>query len=478
MNKNKGVRLETIDWDEACMVDFLCGRGFEITEPAIVHNDQKTMNGIQSPKFCSDWSDEDAFAERYSCQCGEMKGRVFEGETCPHCNSVIEFKDVDMSITGWIRLKTHYIIHPIYYNMLASIIGADAFAEIINYDKKVTKDGAIIPKEGAHSPFAGIGIMEFKERFTEIMDYYYNKKKNKQNEIDCVLADVKKVFAQSIPVYSAVLRPMSFKGEALFYNPIDKKYNAIFNSSKLLNDVNEYEKRRKKWSKSKRERQDLGHILSYIQDKLMSLWEKIFEQIDQKEGYIKSDILGGQINFSSRTVIIPDPTLKADEIVMNYIQFLEMYRYEIIACLVKISGISEYEAANEWKLATINYSEKIYQIMKYIIKKRKPKVLINRNPTINYGSFLCMRIKDVKKYDSNDYTMSLPLQILPVMNADFDGDIENTIPLKTKELEKSFNKYFNPRYNFFVSRNDGGFNSDMNLYKSQLIGLYEFNNIE
>ena len=73
--------------------------------------------------------------------------------------------------------------------------------------------------------------------------------------------------------------------------------------------------------------------------------------------------------------------------------------------------------------------------------------------------------------------MALPLQILKTMNADFDGDILNVVSLKTEELAKSFNKAFNPKYNLFISRNNGLFNSDMNLFKDQLIGLYEFNNI-
>ena len=60
----------------------------------------------------------------------------------------------------------------------------------------------------------------------------------------------------------------------------------------------------------------------------------------------------------------------------------------------------------------------------------------------------------------------------------FDGDILNIVSLKTKSLEKSYNKIFNPKNNMYISRNDGLFNNDFNLFKDQLIGLYEFNNIE
>ena len=39
----------------------------------------------------------------------------------------------------------------------------------------------------------------------------------------------------------------------------------------------------------------------------------------------------------------------------------------------------------------------------------------------NYYSMLLMKIRTVKK-DVTDFTMSIPLSILPGLNADFDGD--------------------------------------------------------
>ena len=158
--------------------------------------------------------------------------------------------------------------------------------------------------------------------------------------------------------------------------------------------------------------------------------------------------------------------------------FLELYKYEIISCLVNIDDITENEAYNMWFKARIEYSPKIYEVMNYILKKYKPKVIINRNPTINYGSLLCVKIARIKHEFPEDYTMSLPIQILPVLNADFDGDILNIVSLKTKKLEKAYNKIFNPRANMNISRNTGLFNSDFNLIKDQIILLYEFCNME
>lgn len=192
---------------------------------------------------------------------------------------------------------------------------------------------------------------------------------------------------------------------------------------------------------------------------------------------IKDQLLGGRINFSARNVIIPDPTLRADEVILGYLAFLELYKYEVIAHLVKMQNISENEAYEQWFKATINFNQKIYEVMMYIVKKFKPHVIINRNPTINYGSLLLMKIVSIKPEYRDDYTMSLPTLILRFPNADFDGDIFNIISLKTKKLIKAYDKAFNPRKNLAVSRTDGLFNPDFNLLKDQLIGLYEFNNI-
>ena len=116
--------------------------------------------------------------------------------------------------------------------------------------------------------------------------------------------------------------------------------------------------------------------------------------------------------------------------------------------------------------------------MNYLLRntKHKVKVLINRNPTINFGSFLCMEVAEVKSnYD--DLTCSLPVQILAPLNADFDGDVINIVALKSNEFKKELNKIFNPRNSLFINRNDGLFNEDCGLMKDQLIGLFQFNNI-
>ena len=78
--------------------------------------------------------------------------------------------------------------------------------------------------------------------------------------------------------------------------------------------------------------------------------------------------------------MIPKP--KANEIKIGYLAFLELYKYEIITHVSRINDISENEAYEYWYKGTIVYNNKLYEIMKYLLKKWEPKVLINRNPKL------------------------------------------------------------------------------------------------
>ena len=89
----------------------------------------------------------------------------------------------------------------------------------------------------------------------------------------------------------------------------------------------------------------------------------------------------GRINYSARNVIIPDPTLKANEVRVGYKCFMELYKQELIAIISKSKSITENEAHTLWHNAMINFSETFYQAMLHIIKNFDPCILLNRNPT-------------------------------------------------------------------------------------------------
>lgn len=67
------------------------------------------------------------------------------------------------------------------------------------------------------------------------------------------------------------------------------------------------------------------------------------------------------------------------------------------------------------------------------------------------------------------YTLGVPLNILPGLAADFDGDVLNIMYINNKQFFEACYKVFNPRNAMMISRNDGKFNSDVNWTKDTLI---------
>ena len=186
-------------------------------------------------------------------------------------------------------------------------------------------------------------------------------------------------------------------------------------------------------------------------------------------------MLGERVNFSSRCVIIPlIGRYHLDEIKLPYLVFLELYKYEILNLLCKMDNLFINEALNRWNKAVEKFDKRIYLIMKYIVENTKGGCycFINRNPSLNYGSILTMRVVEVKE-DYSDLTLNVPLNVLGLLAADFDGDVMNIISIKTNEFRDYYNKLFNPRL-MMIDRNDGKFNRKMNLIKDQMIGLYSF----
>ena len=80
-------------------------------------------------------------------------------------------------------------------------------------------------------------------------------------------------------------------------------------------------------------------------------------------------------------VIIPDPSLKDNEVDLAYNTFLELYKYKIIYYLMKLDNTSLSRAYDEWKNAFM-YNDKVYKVMQFILEKEQPRLLINRNPTL------------------------------------------------------------------------------------------------
>lgn len=459
------------NWDADCYNDLNSGNGFLITEPADITMDgikRKSIYGARSVLYGSTYSDEQSFIERFSCECGNYQGRVHEGNVCPICKTEVVRKDININFTGWISLGDAMVVNPLYYNILHDAIGKKIFPDILRPMEKVDRDGhrSKITSEDyddgkePSSPFAFIGVEEFRLRFHEIMDYFIEFRKRKNSPKVKALQKVKResmnVFVSHIPIYSTFLRPQSATSDSFYYTGIDRVINPLFSLSEQVKTCLDIER---------------PLILQKIQKRANDLWDLNFSLLNDKNGHIRDQIMGGGLNFSSRNVICPDITLRDNEVDLSYHTFWVLFKMKIIYYLRIIYNCTLAQAKDIW-FRNHHYNEHMARIMQTIVNVEKLCVVINRNPTLNYYSILRMRIRFIKPDDA-DYCLSVPMSVLPGLNADFDGDIINIVACMTDEIKHIFRNY-DPVRRMIISRDTGYLNPYFSIVKSERINLYWF----
>lgn len=478
LKTNNGIKkgsfmLHIMDIDKQAELDLRTGKGMLITEPI---KDRKTTDntynkgGIRSDWFYSEMQSENAFQERYSCKCGKLMGKSYESIICPHCSTPVKLVDIDLEKFGYIKLKDYRIIHPALYMFLDNMFGTKNKKSIL---KNIIKSPKFVDSNGKESnidekveydkdqPYANIGMIEFQKRFDEIFEFYVNKNKrnaNMEGNAAFVRLNKDKLFIQYIPVFTSALRFSMIQDDINYVNKADKLYNMLYSSVTRMNKSTDT--------------MTVSTKLPFIQEKLQELYDVLFKLLNKKDGVIKSTTMAGRNNMTSRNVIIPNSELAADQIILSYISFLELYKFEIIQKLSESQRITESQAYDEWYMGCICYSEKIYKIIQQMIKKDKTYVLINRPPTIDWGSILQMRIMDVTR-DIDDLTMSIPLMITPGLNADFDGDNLTIVKLSARDQIRDYRKY-NPRLYSMISHDHGKLNENMLPIKDLAVGLSSF----
>lgn len=455
------VEFEKVNLDEERVRSINSGRGFIIREPqSSLKKDLKSEYSIYSSKYGSTMQDPNPFDDGYRCQCGAIKGRYYLGVKCELCNKKVKYVDDDFGFFGWIVLKDpYYIIHPNLFNTIESLIGSKKLDNILYIEDEKDKNGKskkrVIKDDEI---YAGIGMQEFYRRFDEIIDYSYKKatnKKAKKEYYDNIKKHRNKIFIQSIPVYTTLLRAFSIvNGEQFKFEGTNGLYNML---AKIVSDINRDSLRIYRKKKNK------NQSLYDAQMKLNQIYKEIEQILSGKKGTFRT-LFGGRYNFTSRDVIVPNPKLRINEVTLPYIALLELLQQRIINVIQKTNNIGYNDAYGIWERSKYTRNQRVIDIINTFINKGI-RILINRNPTICYGSILCMKVVGM----TFDYTMGIPLQILPHLAADFDGDVLNVHLIINKEFELASIEVFDPANSMYISRNDGLFNNNSNHTKDLLI---------
>lgn len=171
----------------------------------------------------------------------------------------------------------------------------------------------------------------------------------------------------------------------------------------------------------------------------------ITERIKGKEGRIRHNLAGKRVNFSSRTVISPDPALKINEVgvpfeIAEILTVNEKVNTLNIEKLKEIIMRDKYPTANyiirpdgRRKKITAELKQEILDELEpgYIVERQLIDgdiVLFNRHPSLHKASLMSHFVK-VLPYK----TFRIHPAAAPPYNADFDGDEMNIHVPQTEE---------------------------------------------
>jgi hypothetical protein len=284
------TELVRLDMDARRRDNIRKGKGFIISASKGIKKDIKNQDGIYSSRYGSNSiSDVDSFNGRYRCRCGMKRGSINHGELCTTCNTRVRFVDDDVSIKGYLVLKDPYwIIHPNLYRSLEGFIGAVRLNRIIEPEVNIDMNGAVItnavPKK-KDEPFRGIGIIEFHNRFEEIMNFYLARYPNKKNFYDDIMQHKDLVFTHTISVYSSLLRPSRLDNGSLRYEDCNEQFQML---ARLVYQVNNDKLHMNTKIKEKYQ------LLYDIQVQLNTIYFKLKEILSRKKGEFRSAIGGKQ----------------------------------------------------------------------------------------------------------------------------------------------------------------------------------------
>ena len=485
--KIKEAHVVKLDLDAECAYDLAIGQGLRLQSTESFHKSEKVEDGLQSPFFGTDFSDELSFAERYRCQCGYMIGMMYQGELCPKCGTPVGYVPVDMKKMGWIILDHFKVMSPIYAYKLSEALGTVEGEKVLtkilskDFDQDESDEHAIILREKEDElrkkhPYVYKGTQWFVDHFEEVIKFYMAKKPGKKKLFEELLNDKDHVFTSCIPVISATLRSETpgEKDRKLIKFRINTIYSSII---RLTNEINEMGDIK---NMSDNELITTDRYLCAIHKKLLQLFDEIFNILNGKKGTIASRIIAGRYNASARNIISASSgELRSNEVDICYLDAMELFRYELTNLYAKLKSCTIEESQQAWYRATRYFDPVFYGIIKYMITHNRDEigVIINRNPSINFGSFMYVKIHDVIPNIDNK-TMRLNTRVIRVMAADFDGDQLNIFRIIGKDLNRRFARTMDPRYNLYIDRINGRVNRDMLPLKDEVVGFWYFNSCD
>ena len=132
----KSVKIKMISHDEEYEKLKEKGLQIDITSSEILVNGKKPLNGIFSPLFGADTTQD---APIYSCDCHKLTGGINLGKTCPDCGTKCRSIEADLTICAYVDIAPYHILTFHGYNAFLKLFGKDILNDIITSTKKINR---------------------------------------------------------------------------------------------------------------------------------------------------------------------------------------------------------------------------------------------------------------------------------------------------------------------------------------------------
>lgn len=204
-----------------------------------------------------------------------------------------------------------------------------------------------------------------------------------------------------------------------------------------------------------------------IQMKPKKATRGLVQRLKGKHGRFRGNLSGKRVDFSSRSVISPNPMLAIDQVgvpkhvakLLTYPERVTPHNLEQMRDFVR-NGLYKYPGANYILDATGNRKFLMYGNRDWLAKNLKPgdtverhmidgdRVLFNRQPSLHKLSIMCHK---AKIHDNR--TLQFNECVCTPYNADFDGDEMNLHLLQTEEAKAEADILMGTKNNLVTPRN-------------------------
>jgi len=304
--------------------------------------------------------------KNYRCQCGRLFGKINAGKICDECHVLCAKNDLRSLTFAKIKLPSNiYVINPDFIGIIEQIFGSFAVKNLLNVKKfnenrdnpyfysldkqKLIKKNKL--KEEKILDFEIFDITTLRKLFMYLKENEEYQKLLHSFVIEDKILDF--IFLNEIPVLPPDSRPIiMINPTKMMPHAVTTLYIKMLTSKKNISD-NLYQENS----------QLFGYTVYKYQNMVGEIYDKIAENnFKKKESYIREALTGKTVEFSQRSVIVPNPALKPYQLGFHRDSVEKIFLPELLRFLYE-----KYENDNieGMGISIVEYLQYLFQNINY-----------------------------------------------------------------------------------------------------------------